>query len=472
MNFFAKTLSVSAMVAGAIFAQTVPNSTISEPAPIGISASTSGVLFSQPFCDNQTTINGTTVARGVYTVGGTSPTVPLPTSPSCTENYFAVSTGLGGFTANTAYIAGLTSSGTPVIFEAPLSGGPLTVFSPLPVAGTSSPHTALTFDTVGTFGFGLIATGSNGIEVLNSSGSVIATYPNPANGTALLEGATVAPLSYTQCPGCLFIVSESLNGGSSGIYVVPAGSPSGTVPMFFATGPAEAEGIVFVPPTPCTFAGNAYYVSGFSKPPSTGAFSTGGAILGYTSQQIAPYSGQFLVPDEGTGIIWAYSGPDTSGTVNRTVFSNTGYQLEGSTAVSCPVSTTTSGFMTGGGQTANFAASHGMELGCTANSNHHNLEVNWAGGNQFHLSSISTVTCYLDPSLPAPAPPQASFNTLVLTGTGTYDGHSGATVSAVFTDAGEPGTNDMAEIVVTYNGQTVLDVPLAKIATGNQQAHR
>jgi len=467
MNLIGKAVSVSAMLAGAVFAQVAPNTITPEPAPIGISASTTGVLFSQPYCDGIQPPTGQNLVRGVYTLGtSTSPLVTLPSS-QCTENYFVASSGFGGFPTNTLYIAGVSSSGAPVIFTAPVTGGTATVFAPLPVAGSNTPHTALTFDTVGTFGFGLIATGINGIQVLNSSGAVTASYPNPANGTSYLEGATVAPLTYSQCPGCLFVVAESQTGTTSAIYTLPAGAASGTVPQFFAAAPAEPEGIVFVPSAPCSFNGNSYYVSAYSHTPGNPLYSSGGAVLGFTSQQLAPYAGQFLVPDEQSGIIYAYSGPNSP-----TIFSSTGYQLEGSTAVTCAAPTTTSGFMTGGGQTANFAASHGMELGCSANSNHHNLEVNWAGGNQFHLTSISTVTCYLDPSRPAPAPPQASFNTLVLTGTGTYDGHAGATVSAVFTDAGELGTNDQAMIVVTYNGQTVLNVPLAKIATGNQQAHR
>lgn len=36
------------------------------------------------------------------------------------------------------------------------------------------------------------------------------------------------------------------------------------------------------------------------------------------------------MPDEYTGIIWAYSGPNT-----RTIFSDTGYQLEGAQIVEC-----------------------------------------------------------------------------------------------------------------------------------------
>ena len=162
-----------------------------------------------------------------------------------------------------------------------------------------------------------------------------------------------------------------------------------------------------------------------------------------------------------------------SAALMSTPFSSTGDQLEGSTLSACPVTVGSStGFMTGGGQMSAFSASHGFNLGCNVGSNHNNLEVNWAGGNKFHLESISSVTCFLDPALPNPAPPAANFNTLVLTGTGKYNNQPGASVNLIFTDAGEPGVNDLAEMVVTFNGSTVLNIPLAKIATGNQQAHK
>lgn len=461
-----KSLIVSVAASAAAFAQlqpVAPNSITPEPAPIGISATSNAVLFSQPYCDGVQPTTGQNIVRGVYYLNATTPLVQLPSS-TCTENYFAASSGFGGFSAGKLYIAGVYNN-TPVIFEAPASGGSYSIFAPLPVAGSSTPHTALTFDTSGTFGFDLIATGINGIQGYNSSGQITFTYPNPDQGNAYLEAATVAPLTYSQCPGCLFITAEPLNGQAGAIYVIHPGAPSGTVPTFFASAPHEPEGIVFVPASSCSYNGDTYFVSAYSNTPGNPLYSSGGAVLGYTAQQLSSYAGQFLVPDEATGIIYAYNG------TTSTVFSRTGYQLEASTAAVCPVQTTTTGFMTGGGQTASFAASHGMELGCSTSSNHHTLEVNW-GGNQFHLTSMTSVACFMDPALPQPNPPAAGFNTLVLTGTGKYDGHSGATVNAIFTDAGEPGTNDQAMITVTYNGAVVLNVPLAKLATGNQQAHR
>jgi hypothetical protein len=48
---------------------------------------------------------------------------------------------------------------------------------------------------------------------------------------------------------------------------------------------------------------------------------------------------------------------------------------------------------------------------------------------------------------------------------------SGATATWVFTDAGEPGKNDRAQIVIKNNlGATVLTVS-GNLDKGNQQAH-
>ena len=355
--------------------------------------------------------------------------------------------------------------GLPTIYKAPPGGAPVSVFQTIPVA-LGDTHANLTFDTSGTFNFNLIATGFNGVVGLNSAGTTTFTYPNPQPGLTL-EGAKVAPLSYAPCPGCLFIA------GPGAIYVVKPGTPSGTTPAFFATAPNSPEGIVFPQANPCTYNGNAYFVSAFDKSIPGHSISAGGAILGWTPAQLEKYIGTFLVPDEDSGIIYAYAGPNAVGAIpNRSVFSNVGFQLEGSTTVSCPVQTSTEGFMTGGGQMNQFQASHGFNLGCNTGSNHNNLEVNWASGNKFHLESISSVTCYLDPNLPAPNPPNAGFNTLVLSGTGKYNNQDGATIQIILTDAGEPGTSDQASMLVSIGGSIVLNIIFANLATSNQQAHK
>jgi hypothetical protein len=131
--------------------------------------------------------------------------------------------------------------------------------------------------------------------------------------------------------------------------------------------------------------------------------------------------------------------------------------------------------MTGGG---NFLASngtevhHGFELRCDVTDHRQNLEVNWGQGQNFHLETVTAVTCFDDPRFES-GPPKAPINTLVLTGTGKLNGSNGASISLVFTDAGEPGRNDGVQMTIKdAGGNVVLDAPFTKLTDGNQQAHK
>jgi hypothetical protein len=56
-------------------------------------------------------------------------------------------------------------------------------------------------------------------------------------------------------------------------------------------------------------------------------------------------------------------------------------------------------------------------------------------------------------------------------GTGDYNGAPGASAIWTFTDAGEPGSSDMATIKIKdVNENTVLTVS-GNLDSGNQQAH-
>ena len=128
------------------------------------------------------------------------------------------------------------------------------------------------------------------------------------------------------------------------------------------------------------------------------------------------------------------------------------------------------GRMTGGGSIQGTSVRHGMALHCDATEGPNNLEVNWGKGERFHLDSLDSVACSDDASIEA-NPPAAGFDTMVGTGTGSYDGVAGATIRFTFTDAGEPGKLDVAKIaVVDAGGTTVLDVG-GNLQNGNQQAH-
>lgn len=130
--------------------------------------------------------------------------------------------------------------------------------------------------------------------------------------------------------------------------------------------------------------------------------------------------------------------------------------------------------MTGGGTVVGSAGttSRGFIIRCDLTSKLPNrLEVNWDGGNKFHLDKLTYAQCTDDPAI-GPAPPAAGFDTFVGTGTGRLNGVDGATIGFKFTDAGEPGTSDTASIIVKdKNGNTVMTAS-GFLVGGNNQAHK
>jgi hypothetical protein len=130
------------------------------------------------------------------------------------------------------------------------------------------------------------------------------------------------------------------------------------------------------------------------------------------------------------------------------------------------------GFMTGGGSMFDIHGdriTHGFELQCNQTKSPNNLEVNW-GGNKFHLEELTSARCS-NTSIES-NPPKAGFDTYKGSGKGRYNGVDNATASWKFTDAGEPGKDDTASIVIKdANNNTVLSVS-GNIDKGNQQAHK
>jgi hypothetical protein len=130
------------------------------------------------------------------------------------------------------------------------------------------------------------------------------------------------------------------------------------------------------------------------------------------------------------------------------------------------------GRMTGGGSffQGDLRVTHGFELHCDVTRQPNNLEVNWGPGNRFHLDTLTSAVC-LDTGI-NPAPPKAPFDTYIGAGTGSYNGVAGATATWTFTDAGEPGTSDLAQITVTdAGGNIVLSAGPSFLRFGNHQAH-
>ncbi len=504
VSVIAKCCVMSSLMMGTLsaLAQVGPQPTVIKPtstsapvgiAPIGIGATSTELLFSSPYCVTPGQ------PRGVYNVTGLAPGVPgaldpgtafklfpIPELGGCggAENYFAISPGLGGFPANSVYVTSPTSAGANT--DVVLVDGNTTPFI-TGISDSESGHAGITFDTVGTFANALIVTSASAVTGYDPTGALLFTYPTPASG-AFLESATVAPLSNTACPGCLYITSDvppnNLNAGGA-IFTVAPGTPTGTPPTFAALfpGTGEPEGIQFVTPQVCTNAdtGLAYFVSGFTIDPFVNqGRSFNGVLLGYSPAQLAPFVGKALIPAETGGTIYAFD-PNAILPQNKfATFStplpigatspNSTYQFEGNKLAACAPSPS-KGRMTGGGSfftPDNTRVTHGMQLHCSLPSNN-NLEVNWGGGNNFHLDALTNVSCFLDPAFSA-GQPSAGFNTMIGSGTGTLNG-APATIAFEFIDAGEPGTSDKASVVIV-SGTTSFTVPLTVLDNGNQQAHK
>jgi hypothetical protein len=142
------------------------------------------------------------------------------------------------------------------------------------------------------------------------------------------------------------------------------------------------------------------------------------------------------------------------------------------------------GRMTGGGSffcselaTGQQRVTHGFELHCKTDAESspaepNNLEINFSGGDNFHLTTLTKALCSDTPAIEQP--PSAGFDTFEGAGTGTFNGQP-ASITFTFTDGGEPGTKDTALVVITLAGATtpVLNCdPASPLTFGNHQAHK
>ena len=105
-----------------------------------------------------------------------------------------------------------------------------------------------------------------------------------------------------------------------------------------------------------------------------------------------------------------------------------------------------------------------------------NLQINWAGGNKWHLDKpITAATCIDDPNV-SPVPPEAPFDTFIGEAVGKLNGVDGSEVRFTFVDAGEPGRDDWGSISIWAPGANLAtDAPVLEVSgyldNGNFQAH-
>lgn len=173
--------------------------------------------------------------------------------------------------------------------------------------------------------------------------------------------------------------------------------------------------------------------------------------------------------------VQAFSRDDTGigGLPASFVWNAAGFAIEPETPPGVP------GRMTGGGSVFRIddvRVTRGFQIHCDLREPN-NIEVNWPGGNRFHLTELTGAVCTDSPAIDQ-TPPGAPFDTFEGQGVGKYNNVPGATIEFVFVDAGEPGTSDTATIKVwDKDGNLVLDVPgdpsvPGYLDHGNVQAHK
>jgi hypothetical protein len=136
------------------------------------------------------------------------------------------------------------------------------------------------------------------------------------------------------------------------------------------------------------------------------------------------------------------------------------------------------GRFTGGGQfpsDTGVMISHGFELYCDTATAPNNLEINWAGGNHWHLENLTHAACSLRQD---PAPPVAGLSVYNGNGLGSLNGVPGFSADWRIIDNGEPGTKDrMALVIKDPSGNVVIQTDNtdpgngALLVRGNHQAH-
>ena len=118
---------------------------------------------------------------------------------------------------------------------------------------------------------------------------------------------------------------------------------------------------------------------------------------------------------------------------------------------------------------------HGFELHCDANGpgvpppipQPNTLEINFSGGDNFHLTNLSFANCSGDPT----TRPDAPFNRMDGRGEGTFN-QLPATIVFTLTDLAEPGSGvDTAYFRIVQRGVVKLDC-FNYLEGGNHQAHR
>jgi hypothetical protein len=447
------------LVASASIAIAAPVGSVPITNPITPAADTTKVLVSSPYCGTPSSpVTLTDITHG--SPGSLFSSIPTTSFNSgCAEIPIAISPGLVGFFPGSVYVAYPDSNGTnTVIASIPPAGGAPTPIGTIPGAFD---HVGLVFDAAATYGGGLLVMTETG-NIYSIKGGTISS-PHTITGISglHLESPAIAPVGFGPLGGLLWAVNEKELGGSDdALYAIDASfHATKVVDVSAGSFPDRAESLAFVSANAC------------SAPTPGGASTLLDAL--YQSNLVVFYQATgpaAYFNNEFGQSIFKLTANGTKYSV--TTFDNVLGQQEHLAAPVC-LPNFPDGRWTGGGSVFTndgTRVTHGLELHCDVNRLPNNLEINWGGGNNFHLDALTTAACFFDPSVGSPKPPSADFNTIIATGTGSCNNTPGATISFTLTDAGEPGTKDTATFVIGGGGCPALSVS-GNLDKGNQQAH-
>jgi len=255
------------------------------------------------------------------------PISPIATMPELVEETRCVlSPGAHGFPSGVIFCHSPDNK----IYEISLDGSSMTVFATLPAPATPVSDGALIFDSVGRFGYGLVAaTGRSGaatpsggtVYTIDASGEVKAVggYKGPGGADEVM----IAPSGFGALAGDVLL---TIDAGAAGGRVA-AMDPSGHT-RSLASFPGDGPNSIVQIPTDTNASGT----------PAPGIYVTDdltGDIYYVSASQLAPFAGDLFVVTEAEGYFWILE-PDGAG-VRAIKVGNTltkkGHGLEGVIAI-------------------------------------------------------------------------------------------------------------------------------------------
>ncbi len=294
--------------------------------PVGVAATPGRLLVTHPLCGDPSEVLSID-SGGVVSVFATLP----PRGNACVEQNVAVagpadptkagfpSPTRGGFPSNYVYV----TRGSKILRIT--LDGTVTLFTTIPSCIQSS-ETGITFDHVGSFGWDMIVTCSNGkVWRVNSVGAatLVADVADALGlASVRVENPDVAPLGFVPYGGYLFVAAENLG-------KVLAVSPSGAVSTVASW--SRAEGVNFIPLNKCNFgtSGGTFFTAIFRS-----AKLGPGSIYEFPLSAFSGKSGGALVTSESAGIGLLTS---DNGVIATDTFHESIGRHEGSIFVDCTV---------------------------------------------------------------------------------------------------------------------------------------